>query len=84
MKQDIFSRWMGPSHFRPFITTWGKYFLFMFFIDWKVPCNLRPALGGIGGVKGHNMKGNTLPGSPALWGLPNCQLIPAAAGLIFQ
>lgn len=44
----------------------------MFFIDRKVPRNPRPTLGGIGGVKGHNMKGNTLPGSPALWGLPNC------------
>jgi hypothetical protein len=28
----------------------------------------RPALGGIGWVKGHNMKDNTLPGSPGLWG----------------
>jgi hypothetical protein len=33
-------------------------------LDRNVP---RPALGGIGGVKGHNMKEISLPGSPALW-----------------
>jgi hypothetical protein len=34
-------------------------------LDRNVPCL---ALGGIGRVKGHNMKNNTLPGSPGLWG----------------
>jgi hypothetical protein len=42
-------------------------------VDRNLPRNPRPVLGGIGGVKEHNMKDNTSPGSPALWaGLPNC------------
>jgi len=36
----------------------------------------RPAFGGIGGVKGHNMKEITLPGSPALWAGASLALSP--------
>lgn len=37
-------------------------------IEWNIGRNVpRPAISGIGGVKGHNVEENTLPGSAALW-----------------
>ncbi len=37
-------------------------------IEWNIGRNVsRPANSGIGGVKGHNVEENTLPGSATLW-----------------
>ncbi len=37
-------------------------------IEWGIGRNVpRPANSGIGGVKGHDVEENTLPGSAAMW-----------------